>query len=294
MNFYQFDPRPQGVVANEKILSENPDMLGVEVTEPVWAARCSRGNIDHHSAADTAETPSACEQALKQAFACENETNLWPSAMATIRPDADSITAMAVMKNAQEGRPTDEELVHSVGRMDRYGPSAGKPDVRVSAIARKAFDFKLPLADRVAWVADLFAGVDKSAEIAALVAANDAELEAAQRVTGLTLRADGRIAVVVSTSRNATTLGYEKAQVVIALNPSLLVDPRDSSKGTYVKFTVCRYDSHVKCDLPAALKELQALESGWGGRGDIFGSPQGVSSVLTLDQVVGVVSRHLK
>jgi len=78
------------------------------------------------------------------------------------------------------------------------------------------------------------------------------------------------------------------------MNPSMPVDPKDASKGTYRKFTVCRYDSHTPCDLPAALKELQALEAGWGGRGDIFGSPQGVSSSLTVEQVIEVVSRHLK
>ena len=78
------------------------------------------------------------------------------------------------------------------------------------------------------------------------------------------------------------------------MNPAMAVDFKDPSKGTHKKFTVCRYDSHVPCDLPAALAELQSLEEGWGGRGDIFGSPQGVSSKLSLEQVLEVVKKHLK
>ena len=110
----------------------------------------------------------------------------------------------------------------------------------------------------------------------------------------ISLVANNRIATVISSHRFATKLGYEHATVVVAQNPEMPVDFRDPSQGKYNKFTVCRYNAHTPCNLPAALIELQALENGWGGRGDIFGSPQGVSSTLTLDQVVKVVSKHLK
>lgn len=287
MKFFQIDPRPQGVAANEAFFAENDSVLGIEVTEQTWVARCSLGNLDHHAPGDTAETPSACEQAL------EWSNSTIPESMAMVRPDADSITAMAVIMNRLENRPVNADLVREVGRQDRLGPAAGKPSAVVTAIARKAGDFKVTLADRVAWVADLLAGVDKSAEVTALAAATESELSTARAVSEVSIRADGRIAVVVSTNRFATILGYESAPVVVALNPAMPVDPKDPAKGIMAKFTVCRYDSHVKCDLPSALKELQALEPGWGGRGDIFGSPQGVSSKLTLEQVVEVVSRHL-
>lgn len=304
MKYYQLDPRPQGAEANEKIFSENPVVFGIEVTIPALAARCA-ANLDHHGASDTAETPSACEQALAGAGPlpvrswddhgqCGEHYPMGADALVTVRPDADSVTAMAVTLNRENARPIDRDLVAAVGRFDRLGPSAGKPEARVSAIARKAMDFKLPLEERVTWVADLLAGADKSAEVAALVAAHDSELEAARKASELTLHANGRIACVVSTHRFGTTLGYESASVVVAMNPSMPVDPKDASKGVYRKFTVCRYDSHTPCDLPAALKELQALEAGWGGRGDIFGSPQGVSSSVTVEQVIEVVSHHLK
>jgi len=288
--FAQFDPRPQGAEANQAILKSGM-VIGIEVTIPALAQGLV--NLDHHGPSDTAETPSACEQALDLQISFD-KIEAATLTLATVRPDADSVTAMAVMFNRSNGLVVDEELVHAVGRFDRFGPSAGKPEARVSAIARKACDFKVALADRVQWVADLLAGADKLVEITELCSAHDAELEAARKASELTLHANGRIAVVVSTHRFATTLGYESALVVVAMNPEMPVDPKDASKGTYRKYTVCRYDSHVKCDLPTTLKELQALEVGWGGRGDIFGSPQGISSILTVEQVIEVVSRHLK
>jgi hypothetical protein len=316
MKFYQFDPRPQGLAANEEILTAAEPVLGIEVTIPALASRCV-GNLDHHGPDSTSETLSACEQALR--LVC-SETNCpvcgdsWFShtsdgsecgmgrpawtkpglALVTVRPDADSVTAMAVIHNFIHAWGMDPAIVRDVGAFDRLGPSAGEPSPLVTAIARKAADHKIPLEERVMWVAEILAGADKRQEIAELCSAHAAELDAARKVSELTLCANGRIACVVSTHRFATTLGYEYAPVVVAYNPVMPVDPRDPSKGTYAKFTICRYDSHVKCDLPAALVELQALEPGWGGRGDIFGSPQGVSSNLTVDQVVAVVEKHLK
>ena len=288
INVAQFDPRPQGTEANQKILKSGM-VIGVEVTIPALAQGLV--NLDHHGANDTVETPSACEQALMLQIDFDK---IEAVTLATVRPDADSVTAMAVIANRNDDRPIDRDLVVAVGQFDRIGPSAGKPEARVTAIVSKACDFKISLVDRVRWVADLLAGVDKTSEIAALTAVHEAELEVARKASELLLYANGRIAVVLSTHRFATNLGYESAPVVVAMNPEMPVDPKDVSKGTYRKYTVCRYDSHVKCDLPGALKELQALEAGWGGRGDIFGSPQGISSNLTVEQVIEVVSRHLK
>ncbi len=286
MYFAQFDPRPVGKEANEKILQNAGDgVLGIEVTVP---ASCSLGNLDHHGPEDNAQTPSASEQALTYEIPPAAAT------LVTVRCDADSVTAMAILASRAEGRPVDEGIVRAVGRFDRLGPAEGRPSDEVIAINRVAADFKRSLAERVEWVQEVLAGEGNPDEIAELVAQLDAEFEAARAASELRLEANGRIAVVVSTHRFATNLGYESAPVVVAMNPEMPVDFRDSSKGTYKKFTVCRYDSHTPCDLPAALAELRETESGWGGRGDIFGSPQGVSSKITIEQVVEVVAKHLK
>jgi hypothetical protein len=286
--FVTFDPRPVGAEANEAIFaSADGAVYGVEVTVAALAARCVV-NLDHHGPGDTAETPSATEQALHADVPPQGAT------LATVRADADSVSAMALLTNRLEGRPVDEDLVLAIGRFDRLGPSAGEVPALVSAIAQVATDFKRPLSERVAWVQSAFAGEADSAEVEQLVAMRDGELAAARAASEVTLVAEGRVVTVVSTHRFATTLGYESAPVVVAMNPAMAVDFADVSKGTYVKYTACRYDSHVPADLEAALAELQTLEHGWGGRGDIFGSPQGVSSKLSLEEVTTIVVKHLK
>lgn len=74
---------------------------------------------------------------------------------------------------------------------------------------------------------------------------------------------------------------------------------------TYAKFTICKYDEHVPVNLEAALAELQEaeakkaqeqgieLQGNWGGRETIFGSPQGESSLLSVEEVVEIVKKHL-
>lgn len=280
-----FDPRPQGGEANEALLAQGP-VFGIEVTIPALARRCVV-NYDHHGVGSTAQTPSACEQVLAVALSPDGV------ALATVRADGDSVTAMAIFASRLAGRPVDAELVSAIGRADRLGPKAGERDPRVVAIMRKSADFKSPLEARVAWVQAVLAGTHDPAEVAELVRQRDAELHAARMASEVKLAADGRIAVIVSTHRFATNLGYEAAVVVVACNPEMEVDFKDPSKGTYQKFTVCRFDDHVPVDLEAALRDLQAMEPGWGGRGDIFGSPQGVSSRLTTDEVVAVVESHL-
>ena len=195
------------------------------------------------------------------------------------------------MLQSRRKKITRGDLANAVGRFDRVGPAAGQPMATVRAIARMACDHKLTLEERVKWV---MVEIDHQEETLRLCDEANREFVKAQEASKVTLRCMGRVVTVVSTHQFATNVGYAFASVVIAQNPAMLVDFRDPTKGTYNKFTVCRYDSHVKCDLPAALMELQALEPGWGGRSDIFGSPQGVSSMLTLDQVVEGVSRHLK
>lgn len=96
------------------------------------------------------------------------------------------------------------------------------------------------------------------------------------------------IAVVESTYRAATSVGYSLAPVVVAFNPSFKQGP----SGPYKKFTICAFEAKF-VDIKSALAELAMLEPGWGGSSTIGGSPQGVNSTLTVDQVVAVVEKHL-
>jgi hypothetical protein len=280
--YVQLDPRPG---------AENPIFsFGIEITVPKLLPE-GVANLDHHGKEDTAETPSAVEQAVTSPLPEEG------TVIATVRADADSVGAMAVLENRAAGRAVDSRLVAAIGAVDKYGPQAtGFEDLRplTVAIARKAADFKTPLQQRVAWVGDILAGKIPQDEVDALVAARDTEFAAAETASIVTLAADGRIAVVESTHRFATELGYQKAQVVVAVNPQMSVDFKDPSKGTYRKYTVCRYNEFVPVDIAGIRDELNTLDPGWGGQVSIIGSPQGKDSTLSLDQVVGVVARHLK
>jgi len=97
------------------------------------------------------------------------------------------------------------------------------------------------------------------------------------------------VAVVESTHRAATSVGYSLAPVVIARNPAFKLGGGEA----HVKYTVCAFEPKF-ADIKSALAELATLEAGWGGSPTIGGSPQGVSSILTVDQVVAVVEKHLK
>ena len=100
------------------------------------------------------------------------------------------------------------------------------------------------------------------------------------------------IAVVKSTHRAATTVGYSLAEVAVLQNPQFGFGPGPKVN----KFTVCQFEAG-SVNLKKVFDELSQLEPGWGGAKDetstIGGSPQGVSSQLSIDQVVDVVRKHL-
>ena len=92
-----------------------PDTLGIEVTSESLAARCGLGNNDPQH--QIGGKSSAIEEALT-----------WPlprdgSKLVTIRPDKDSIGAMAIFALRAQGKENkiDKMLVSWVGAIDRYG-----------------------------------------------------------------------------------------------------------------------------------------------------------------------------
>ncbi|MBU1110124.1 hypothetical protein KKB83_00705, partial [Patescibacteria group bacterium] len=222
--------------------------------------------------------------------------------LGTVRPDADSITAMAVLESRATERVIDLELVVAVGMMDRFGPRVEakiqKSDL-VVAIARMAPNFRVSMAERVAFVQACLDGTVDMDEVARLKAERDAEYAAAEAASEVRVIVPNKLVFVQSTHRFATSIGYKYASTVVAYNPEMPVMERGTggqmkpTGQTYRKHTVCRWDSNVPVDLDAARAELQALESGWGGRGDIFGSPQNRSSEVSPDVVVECVRKRI-
>ena len=161
----------------------------------------------------------------------------------------------------------------------------------LAAIGAAVSDFKVSLAERVATMEKWLLTGEEPAKYREAVEQERAELvrALADGTIKVSVVAEGKIAVVESTHRAATAVGYAHAPVVIALNPAFRLGAGEPHR----KFTVCAYAPR-HADIRSALAELAQLEAGWGGSPTIGGSPQGVSSTLTVEQVVEVVARHLK
>jgi hypothetical protein len=304
--FLQLDPRPLPVAEekNAEVLGANT--LGIEVTISALAARCGLGNIDpQHTGGDAVMT--AIEVALTAELPPEG------SILVTIRADLDALGAMAVFSLRARGESLEPAMarVSVVAAADKFarggypGPTAlptrdfpwpeGASSVESSrilaAINAAVGDFKVSMDARVATMETwLLSGEEPEQYREQVEQGRLSLITALQDGTILReTRANGRIAVVVSTHRAATMVGYSLAPVVVALNSQFgrgLAAP-------YKKFTICAFEAHF-ADIRGALGELAELEPGWGGSPTIGGSPQGSSSNLTIDQVVGVVEKHLK
>lgn len=305
---YQFatiDPRniPAATEANDKLFA-NP-VYGIEVTVPALAKRCI-GNLDpQHSGGDA--NRAAIEDALTAELPVEGTT------LATVRADLDAVGSMAIFNIRIKGESLESamERIGKVATSDKFargGYTGPKPlptrdnpwneetataesSRELAAIAAAVMDFKVPLADRVSTMERWLLTGEEPQQYRTQV-----EKERLDMITALESGAikhettsSGRIAVVESTHRAATSVGYSLAPVVVALNPSFRQGPGDP----YKKFTICAFEAKF-ADIKSALAELATLEAGWGGSPTIGGSPQGVSSQLTTEQVVAVVEKHLR
>lgn len=164
--FQALDPRPtpEAAAANEDILSGAT--MGVEVTIPELAGRLTHGNIDpqHAGGLDT----TAVEASLGAELPPPGTT------LVTVRPDLDSVAAMAVLDLRQSGglslppeaaaeviaRIKDIAVRDSFSRGGWPGPkpfpspespwgSEGSDAPRIGALAAAIADFRVPLGERV-------------------------------------------------------------------------------------------------------------------------------------------------
>ena len=305
---YQFttlDPRniPAATEANDKVF-ENP-VYGIEVTVPALAKRCTFNLDPQHTGGDA--NRAAIEDALTTELPSEGST------LATVRADLDAIGSMAIFNIRAKGESLESamERINMIVTADKFargGYSGPKPlptrsnpwdessataesSRPLAAIASAIMDFKVPMADRVSTMERWLLTGDEPAQYRTQVEKERLDMITAMETGQIKseTRSDGRIAVVESTHRAATSVGYSLAPVVVALNPSFKQGPSEP----YKKFTVCQFAGGF-ADIKSALAELATLEAGWGGSPTIGGSPQGVSSTLTIDQVVEVVAKHLR
>jgi hypothetical protein len=93
-----------------------------------------------------------------------------------------------------------------------------------------------------------------------------------------------KLALVKADSSAAINRGYEYGSVVVLQNQN----PH------FTRFTVAAMNGAEESRYMGwALRELQKIEPGWGGRSSIFGSPQDRSTSLTPEQVLAVVKKYI-
>lgn len=309
-NFATLDPRPGA--DNSAVLGA--DTLGIEVTIPALAAQCGLGNIDpQHSG--TSEHSAAILAALDVPPPPAGAT------LVTVRPDLDSVGAMAVLELRAGGWSRRDDrmypAIEAIAKADAFahgpwpGPRAIPRTMRewsagavtttshpyLAAAAALVSDRGMPLADRVDAMMHAIRGqIDPrfSPYAARVREAMDALLASVEDGATIVMQVPGsRICRVISTHFGALDIGYHLAPVVVATNPEMR-----GPGGPYRKHTVCQWQTGY-ADLRAATAALNAAEvesggtPGWGGSATIIGSPQGVDSKLWTDDVADIIKGHL-
>ncbi|MGH7240205.1 MAG: hypothetical protein ACREHG_09130 [Candidatus Saccharimonadales bacterium] len=297
MNEYTFallDPRPIDAAreANDAVLNNNA-VLGVEVTVPALAKRCSLGNVDPQHLGNDASR-AAIEDALSLPLPPEGAT------LATVRADIDSLGSMAILglrasgatlsteteSRARQIATADKEIS---GNWPGQKPIAQPEDylTETSILSAVAQDFKRPVAERVAdlraWLQD--GGFEGRSAIQERLFG-----EVGRALGNLAIRRTvSGLAVVEGNHRLAMSLGYSQAPVVVATNPAF----RFAGGEPHRKHTVARWNSEQPMDWDGLKQDLQEAEAGWGGSSSILGSPQGQPSQLTTGEVVNLTEQHL-
>lgn len=281
-NFAAFDPRdtPEATDANQRILEQSRGgLFGIEVTVPALAALCTMGNLDpqHTEGCNVA----ACVEALTCRLPSHRPT------LVTVRPDCDSLMAMAVLKIRSHGgdKHINRELVETIGRADsaQAGPWVRDytPPTAFAQANAVAMNHQVPITSRVSTLVDWILGYTQLPPCER----NDSQIDVVVSPCGryATARANGLA------GKGGCGAGYRHAPVVIVVNEAFSL----RGETPHRKYTIARWNDTVPMDWDGMLIELRQLEPGWGGSTSICGSTQGEASPLTLEQVKAVVERHL-
>jgi hypothetical protein len=277
-----------------------PNTLGIEVTEHAIALTCGLGNIDpQHGPLAKADSPAAIEVCLN--------TPVPPAGtrLLTIRPDLDSIGAMALLSLRAANRPVTDDMrsrIAQIASLDRFqcGPWEGPRAIpetaddiladrvgpELGALAACASDHNINLDNRVAtfitwlsngFVPELYANAarERAIRLARSIRFGATQVEAT---------ANGRVATVISIEPGTLRLAYCLAPVVVALNPAFDFGSGEIGR----KFTIARW-AEGDADLDVVLQKISQREDGWGGQRGIKGSALGRPSRLSLQEVVAFV-----
>ena len=309
IQFIAIDPRPASkdsqVEALANLKKEGFKIIGFEVTLN-WVAELCDQNFDPQHTGGDADT--ACIEAVLKHVG-NHEAAYGDVAMVTVRPDLDSVGGMAVYLAAMQSDLSymmfhfPGERVELVAEADKFTKGEWKPrplfegnDSGVLApIARFVSDFKIPLEERVVGMLEwLDHGTEPDPKYRESYMAEREQIAGAletgattvalHQIHNVTTTCD--VSVVESQLRAATSIGYAKAPIVVAINPSFSFGGGEPHR----KVTICQYGPGY-VDLKTV---FSALGEGWGGSPTIGGSPQGVDCQTSVDEILEAISNNLK
>lgn len=286
--------------------------LGIEITTKGFEGL----NLDHHKEGDTQETPSAIEQAFQLDLEkIPQEVLEGKKKIATVRPDSDSLGAMAVLmlkieneKNKKENKKEniiDEKLVKAIGLLDRMGPGVFKNKgkellglndeefEKIDKLCRVANYFvkstSIPLEEKVLFMKNLLKGEISPKEIEKIYEEDKNDLEKAKAESKIEIINNGRAVFIESTAKRSMEIGYEYAPIVIVYNPNFQWPDGHLTP----KYSIARYDKYVKFDLKGLLEELKKKNPKWGGLENIIGSPQGEDPQIEPEEMKKLVEKYI-
>lgn len=269
-------PIERSTFENNWLFDNEAGVLGVEMTIPEFASRCNLGNIDpqHSDGLNVA----ACVAALDIPLPPDGAT------LVTARPDADSLTAMAVIKLRKDGIPFDEAKVRLIGAADSAQAGPWRRDYTTpdefNQVSQMAMEYLLSLSRRVERIGEWLMGEGTLPPVFRYFPIPTPENRGAYAIVS----ADGLAA------RGGCGAGYKVAPIVILRNARFTSQGEDP----HLKYTIARWNSAVRMDWEGMMEKLRALEPGWGGSTSICGSTPGIASPLTLDQVIDIVEGSIR
>lgn len=265
--------------------------FGVEITEPKLLK--GQPNLDHHGIGTSDDMPSAAQQALKLSDA---ELPQKGHRVAIQKPDADALTAVAVMANRVDGMPVNSTIVEAVGLRDRgldptQLPGFASIEAQFNAVRSVSRNEKLLINQRITAIRDILAGTADEQKVVELSERMKRNAEVKQQGLLENSQVDMLIPDKLSHVKTehefwfaARNLGLEKAPVTLISTPN-------NTGGTHFQI-LARHGGTAGKYMPRAFLEFQTLEPGWGGRPDIFVSPH--SSKLPEAKVIDTLKYYVE
>ncbi len=281
---------------NNQLLGEST--LGIEVIKSSLAERCGLGNIDPQHG--DGYNSSAIEEAL-------TFSPLPPdgACFVTVRPDRDSLGAMAVLTLRAEEKTIDAKLVEWIGLMDLLGgknavqthPEKAVPGYATSAmqvIIQDPLGVWPTLEEKVEEIGKILTGQTPHENLKAIAILKQQDRD------GFRVEMRGPVAFVLAPGKynQARNWGNQRYRVAVIFDPEY---PAVHGTGTHTRWSVVRQDGYfdrrgfeeaINTEEARArnvpLVDLEKLGYSWGGPRNIVSSPYGRETALSKETILRI------